>query len=144
MLPALRYFNGGFVEVKQSDLSTTTRAYLKLVFLIVIVLVAGYRFQGQVRDNVDREWYAFCRRAALAILVLTACFLPLSQIIARFTMYAMPLVAIVLSNYEFRFPRISLDGAVYMGFLLMFFVELDEFYKGYATLYYPVRTILTR
>ncbi len=144
LLPALGYFGGGFVEVKQSDLGTTTRAYLKLIFMIIIVLVAGYRFQERARGTVDREWYAFCWRSALAILVVIACFLPFSQIIARFTMYAMPLVAVTMSNYEFRFPRISLDGAIYIGFLLMFFVELEAFYSGYATMYYPVKTIFTR
>ena len=144
LLPALGYFDSGFVEVKESDLSTTSRAYLKLCFLIVILLVAQFRFQGRTRDSVAPDWYDFCRKSAIVILLMTACFLPLSQIVARFTMYAMPLVALSLSNYEFRFRQISFNSAVYVGFLLMFFVELDALYNGYAKLYFPVRTILTR
>ena len=143
LLPALGYFGSGFVEVKETGFSTTTRAYIKLAFLAGILLLARFRFQKRVRNSVDRDWYEFCQKAALAIIVLTACFLPLSQIVARFTMYAMPLVALVLSNYEFRLSRISIDGAAYVGVLLMFFVELDALYSGYARMFYPVRTILT-
>jgi hypothetical protein len=143
LLPALGYFGSGFVEVKETGFSTTTRAYIKLVFLIILLLLARFRFEQRVRSGVDREWYDFCQNSAIAIIILTACFLPLSQIVARFTMYAMPLIAVVLSNYEFRLSRISADGAVYIAVLLMFFVELDALYSGYAHMFYPIKTILT-
>lgn len=144
VLPVLGYFGSSFVEVKETGFSTTTRAYIKLAFLGMILLMARFRFQDRVHAGIHWEWYDFCRRSALAIIVLTACFLPLSQIVARFTMYAMPLIAVLLSNYEFRLSRISLDGAVYVAVLLLFFVELDALYSGYAHMFYPVKTILTR
>lgn len=144
ILPVLGYFGSGFVEVKESDLSTTERAFLKLAFLLAIVLVCGYWLRGRNREGTDPGWSSFCVQSALVILVFTAVLLPLSQIVARFTEFAFPLLAVALANYEFRFRRITVDGAAYVCLLLMFFVELSFLYGGYAAYYYPVNTILTR
>jgi hypothetical protein len=142
LAPALSYFGTGYVEEKASGLSTTLRAYIKILFLLVVVAVGYIWLMQRTRQESAAEWSEFCLRSALVILVLSGILLPFSEIAARIPPYTLPLFAVILANYQFRIRQFSVVSAIYLCLLLSFLIELAFLYSAYPDAYYPIKTIL--
>lgn len=135
------YSEGG-LEVKAGAFSTTLRSYAKLTFWVIVLWVAWrYLIPGR-EQGVDGRWLEFCLKCAASLVGVTLALLPLAEIFSRVPEYGRPLLAVLLSSYSFRITRLSLGGALFVGILLLLFVQLAFLYSGYPERYYPYRSIL--
>jgi hypothetical protein len=135
------YVGTNYIEEKASDLSTTLRAYLKLGFLVFIVAMGYLFFAARSQRQQDEAWTAFCLKCAALILLMTAALLPVSEIFARFPSYAIPLLAVALSNYKLDAATLRVGGVCYLIALALLFVELGFLFSSYADAYYPIKTL---
>jgi len=138
---ASTYIGTDYVEEKDSLLSTTLRAYLKLSFLVAVIVGGYIAFAGDKQEE-GAPWRRFCLTCASGIVAAAALLLPLSQIFARVPTYTAPLLAVVLSGYRFRFRQISVASTAYLAVLTLLFVQLGVLFSAYAEYYYPFHTIL--
>jgi hypothetical protein len=137
------YVGAEYVEEKASVLSTTLRANIKLVFWF-FVIICGYLWYSKRTDSTHAtSWNRFCLLNAAAIIVLSAALVPLSEIFARIPAYAIPPLAVVLSNYRFHLAKISVPGIAYLLILLLLFVQLGFSYSSYPDAYYPYKWIFS-
>jgi len=135
------YVVSSFVEQKESEISTTFRAYLKILFWVFLIAAGYYSFYKRNLPSTSKEWNVFCLHCSAVIVVVSALLLPLSEVFARFPAYAAPLLASVLANYRFRMAPLTIGGAAYLTVLLLLFVELGFQYSAYPDLFYPIKTV---
>ena len=137
------YIGNEYAEVKSSALNTTTRSYIKLLYWLLVIICSYAWFLRSSVPVQATDWNRYCVRAAFGILLLSAILLPVSEVFSRLPVYALPLFAIVLSNYRFRLNNISVGSAAYVAMLLLLFVQLMFLYSSYADVFYPVKTIFS-
>lgn len=135
------YVVSSFVEVKDTELSTTFRAYLKISFWVFLIAAGYYSFYKRILPSTSKEWNAFCLHCSAAIVAVSAMILPISEVFARYPAYAAPFIASVLANYRFPVAPLTIGGAAYVTVLLLMFVELAFQYSAYPDLFYPIRTV---
>jgi hypothetical protein len=135
------YVVSSFVEVKETELSTTFRAYLKISFWVFLIAAGYYSFYKRILPSTSKEWNAYCLHCSAVIVAVSAAILPVSEVFARYPAYAAPFLASVLANYRFPAAPLTVGGAAYLTVLLLMFVELGFQYSAYPDLFYPIRTV---
>jgi hypothetical protein len=141
------YVAADYVEPKNTALSTTLRAYLKLAYWF-LVAIGCYTLLRQRNGTSGSEaepddgWTAFCLRCGTGIMIITAFLLPLSEVFSRIPNYALPMFAVVLANYRLNFRKLSAADAAYLALLVLLFVQLVFLYSSFSDYYYPFKTIL--
>lgn len=136
------YIDSAFIEQKASVVSTTSRAYLKLLFFVLLVIWGYFAFLRRPVRNINRDWIAFCLRVTLGIVLAAAVLLPVSEVFSRIPSYALPFLAVVLSNYTIDWRRFSVRSGFYLAILALLFVELVFLFTSYAADFYPIKTIV--
>jgi len=141
LTPLASYFGSDYIEAKSSGVSTTLRAYVKLSYWLLVTIWAltlALRTDG---EDESASWSFFCLKSGTGILLLCAALLPISEVFARYPLYAIPMYACVLSNFKFRPAPLSMRGAAYTVFLLLLFVQLGFIYSSFPERFYPVKTV---
>lgn len=139
--PLASYIGADYIEEKATALSTTFRAYVKMSYWLFVTIWALTLTLRTDQGNQTDNWNFFCLKSGTGILLFAAALLPISEIFARYPLYAVPLYACVLSNFEFKPHPLSLRGAAYAVFVLMLFIQLGFLYNSYPETFYPVKTI---
>jgi len=137
------YVGAEYIEEKASALSTTLRAYVKLGFWFVVVIGGYLWYSKRSEPKQAAGWNAFCLMIATAIIVLSAALVQISEVFARIPAYAIPLFAVVLSNYRFRLPQISVPSVAYLVIMLLLFIQLAFAYGSFPDAYYPYKWIFS-
>lgn len=135
------YSEGG-VELKAGVLSTTTRSYIKLLFWVGVAWAAWRYFIPGRDDHADGEWLDYCLKCMVGFVAAAMLLLPFAEIFSRIPDYGRPFLAVIVSCYAFRLPRLATGGAVYLAVLGLFFVQLGYLYSSYEGVYYPYRSVL--
>lgn len=135
------YVVSSFVEQKETEISTTFRAYMKIMFWVFLIAAGYYSFYKRILPSTSKEWNAYCLHCSALIVAMSTALLPISEVFARYPAYAAPLLASVLANYRFPTAPLTIGGAAYLAVLLLLFVELGFQYSAYPDLYYPIKTV---